>query len=330
MEPESNHVSPFTMTCYRIENGRLLPVGDYREAVWIDLLNPTRDIEKELETHLGIELPTREDMEEIELSSRLYQEDGALFLTAQLPAATEDVVTRMGPVTFVLANEILITVRYHDPRPFRSFPARAARSAIAGQNGETVFLGLVETIVDRLADIIERAGHTVSPVSREIFHSQGESSSVNRDYGSFLETIGRAGDLVSDIRDSITTLDRAVGFFSQHILSRPNSEAVRSRLKTVTRDLHSIGDHAGFLANKITFLLDATLGMVNIEQNGIIKIFSVAAVVFLPPTLIASIYGMNFEFMPELEWPLGYPFAVVLMILSAILPYWIFKKKRWL
>ena len=316
------------MTCYRIENGRLLPVGDYREAVWIDLLNPTRDFEKELEAHLGIDLPTQEEMEEIELSSRLYQEDGALFLTAVLPSGTEDVGPRMGPVTFVLVNGSLITIRYHDPRPFRSFTARAARSAIAGQNGETVFLGLVEAIVDRLADIIERMGQTVLPVSREIFHSQGES--VNRDYGRFLETIGRAGDLVSDIRDSITSLDRAVGFFSQQILSRPNAEAVRTQLTTVTHDLRSIGDHAGFLANKITFLLDATLGMVNIEQNAIIKIFSVAAVVFLPPTLIASIYGMNFDLMPELGWSFGYPFAVVLMIVSAILPYWIFKKKRWL
>lgn len=318
------------MNAYRINQGRLVPTENYREAAWIDLLEPTREVEKELESHLGLELPTREEMEEIEVSSRLYQEGEALFLTAELPSATDEPGSKMGPVTFVLVNRILVTIRYHEPRPFRVFPARAARSAVAGEDGETIFLGLIETIVDRLADIIERAGRSVTPVSREIFQSSGERAANRRDYGHFLEVIGRAGDLISDIRDSITTLDRAVGFFSQHALSRPDSDAVRSRLKTVTRDLHSISDHAGFLANKITFLLDATLGMVNIEQNAIIKIFSVAAVVFLPPTLIASIYGMNFDFMPELNWQLGYPFAIGLMIMSAILPYWFFKRKGWL
>jgi magnesium transporter len=223
-----------------------------------------------------------------------------------------------------------VTIRYHEPKPFRTFPARASRSGIAGEDGETVFLALLEVIVDRLADIIERSGRTVTPISRSVFQATDAKTSRSRDYKSYLEIIGRTGDLISDIRDSLMTLDRVVGYYAQHIVRLEGTEAQRGRVKTITRDIHSIGDHAGFLTGKITLLLDATLGMLSIEQNAIIKIFSVAAVVFLPPTLVASIYGMNYKFMPELSWHFGYPFAIGLMIASALLPYWFFKRQGWL
>lgn len=315
---------------YLLRHGRLVETDDLAAAVWIDLLSPTREEEVALEKSLGVELPTREDMEEIEISSRLYEEDGGLFMTAQLPAYTEEENTTMGPVTFALIGGKLVTIRYHDPKSFSIFASRASRSPIAGESGETIFLGLLETLVDRLADIIERAGRAVTPVSKGIFQSDASRPRRAQLHRSYLETIGRAGDLISDIRDSLMTLDRAVGFYAQHIVRIEGAEDRRARIKTITRDLHSIGDHAGFLSGKITLLLDATLGMIGIEQNGIIKIFSVAAVVFLPPTLVASIYGMNFKHMPELEWPFGYPFAIGLMILSALLPYWFFKRKGWL
>lgn len=315
---------------YLLRHGRLVETEDLTAAVWIDLLSPTREEEITFEKLLGIGLPTREDMEEIEISSRLYEEDGGLFMTAQLPAYTDEENATMGPVTFVLIGERLVTIRYHDPKSFDLFATRSARTPIAGESGETIFLGLLETLVDRLADVIERAGRTVTPVSKGIFHPTASRTKRALQHRSFLETIGRAGDLISDIRDSLMTLDRAVGFYAQHIVRQEGTEDKRARIKTITRDLHSIGDHAGFLSGKITLLLDATLGMIGIEQNGIIKIFSVAAVVFLPPTLVASIYGMNFKFMPELDWQHGYPFAIGLMILSALLPYWFFKKKGWL
>lgn len=315
---------------YSIQNGRLRRTEDLASAVWIDLISPSREQEVELEKTIGVVLPTREEMEEIEISSRLYEEDGGLFMTAQLPAATEEEHSTMGPVTFVLTADRLITIRYHDPKSFSLFVNRATRTPISGDSAETVFLGLIETLVERLADIIERAGRQVQPVSRGIFQSNSprhQGGSLHREY---LEIIGRTGDLLSDIRDSLMTLDRAMGFYAQHVVRASPSEDMRSRLKTITRDLHSIGDHAGFLSSKITLLLDATLGMIEIEQNNIIKIFSVAAVVFLPPTLVASIYGMNFKAMPELEWAAGYPYAICMMLLSALLPYWFFKQKGWL
>lgn len=315
---------------YLLRHGRLVETEDYRAAVWVDLLSPTREEETGLESFLGIELPTREDMEEIEISSRLYEEDGGIFMTAQLPANTEEENMQMGPVTFVLIGGRLITIRYHDPRSFGIFTTRAARTPIGGDSSESVFLGLLETLVDRLADIIERAGRTVTPISKGIFQPGTNRAKGGIQHRSYLEAIGRTGDLISDIRDSLMTLDRAIGFYAQHLVGRSDTEVLRARIKTITRDLHSIADHASFLSGKITLLLDATLGMIGIEQNGIIKIFSVAAVVFLPPTLVASIYGMNFTFIPELKWPFGYPFAIGLMILSALLPYWFFKRKGWL
>ncbi len=298
--------------------------------MWIDLLSPSREEEVLLEKTLGVALPTREDMEEIEISSRLYEENGGIFMTVQLPAASEEDHLTTGPVTFVLVANRLITIRYHDPRTFTTFPARAARYPVAGDSADTLFLALLEALVDRLADIIERAGHTVAPISRNIFRATETTRPRSHRFRSYLETIGRTGDLISDIRDSTMTIDRAVGFYSAHLAHREGTEPQRSRIKTITRDMHSIGDHADFLSGKITLLLDATLGLISIEQNGIIKIFSVAAVVFLPPTLVASIYGMNFKFMPELSWHFGYPFAIGLMIASALLPYWFFKRQGWL
>ncbi|WP_454184717.1 magnesium/cobalt transporter CorA [Parvibaculum sp. MBR-TMA-1.3b-4.2] len=319
---------------YRNEAGRLRPQEGAQEPldtlVWLDLVNPTDAEEADIEKRLGIDVPTREEMEEIEISSRLYNEDGAAFMTATLPAQADGDDPQMLPVTFVLAANRLITVRYHEPRAFQTFPQRAEKLAMGCETGEGVLVALLEAIVDRLADILERAGREIDIISRDIFRHKGAKPSKSQDFQKVLETIGRKGDLISNIRDSLVTLERLIGFLGQGAIQRKTDKETRERIKTLSRDVRSLSDHDSFLSQKITFLLDATLGMVNIEQNAIIKIFSVAAVVFLPPTLIASIYGMNFEHMPELEWLLGYPFALGLMVLSAVLPYLFFKNRGWL
>lgn len=316
------------------EGGRLKAVDGASELsenlVWIDLINPTDAEENDLESRLGIDLPTKEEMDEIEISSRLYNEDGAAFMTATLPAQADGDDPQMHPVTFVLSGTRLITVRYHDPRAFQTFPLRAEKVPMGCDTGEGVLVALLEAIVDRLADILERAGREIDGISRDVFQHKGAKPTKSQDFQKVLESIGRKGDLTSNIRDSLVTLERLIGFLGQGAMQRKSAKELRERIKTLSRDVRSLADHASFLSQKITFLLDATLGMINIEQNAIIKIFSVAAVVFLPPTLIASIYGMNFEHMPELQWLLGYPFAIVLMILSGILPYLYFKRRGWL
>ena len=322
------------ITSYVSDGGRLagqpgLGATDAR-IVWIDLQNPDRDEEAQVERRFGLDIPTREEMEEIEISSRLYTEGGALFMTAILPSHADGDDPDMLPVSFVLANDTLITVRYHDPRAFETFPARAAKVPMGCETGDSVLVALLEAVVDRLADILERDGREIDGISRTIFRKSGGKAMKSADLQDVIEAIGRKGDLTSNIRDSLVTLERIAGFLGQQTLQKKSPRDLRERIKTLSRDIRSLADHASYLSQKITFLLDATLGMINIEQNAIIKIFSVAAVVFLPPTLIASIYGMNFEHMPELEWLLGYPFAIGLMIVSAILPFVYFKRRGWL
>lgn len=318
-----------------VDRDRLAVVDDLLSnrdrVVWADLFEPSKEEEAAIENWIGVGIPTREEMEEIEISSRLYTEDGALFMTATLPAQADGDHPVMSPVTFVLAGDRLITVRYHEPRAFQTFPMRAEKTDLGCTSGATILMALLEAVVDRLADVLERASGEVVDISHDIFHpAEKKASKRDRDFQLILRRIGRKEDLVSKIQDSLLTLQRLSGFFAQAAMQRKNDKDVRARVKTLSRDVSSLTDHATFLTQKITFLLDATLGMINIEQNGIIKIVSVAAVVFLPPTLVASIYGMNFEAMPELKWLLGYPFALALMVVSAVFPFWYFKRRGWL
>jgi magnesium transporter len=312
--------------------GRLRPVGDsladLEGLAWIDLLNPSAEEETMLEAQLGVDIPTREEMHRFEVSGRLYREDDAVVMTATLPARTDSDDLLMAPVAFVIAGGKLITVRYHEPRVFKTFPQRAAESNVGCANGETVFVALLEATVDRLTDILERAEEEVDGISRAIFRSE-QPKSMRHDLMNTLQLIGRKGDLCSNIQVCLLSLQRLAGFWSQ-VLADQGAKDLRGRVRTLEHYLESLGDHSSFVSQKVTFLLDATLGMINIEQSDIIKIFSIAAGVCLPPTLIASIYGMNFTFMPELRWPYGYPMAALLMLASALLPFWYFKRRGWL
>ena len=319
---------------FTAKDGRLYPVEDVTQGfdgvVWIDLSAPTSEEETEIESRLAIDIPTREDMEEIEISSRLYYEEGNAFMTATVPAKTDSDDLQMAPVTFVLTGERLITIRYHDPRAFQTFTQRAQKTNIGCRNGEAVLVALLEAIVDRLADVLERAQREIDAISRSIFERPGATPTKGQDLQKLLQDIGRKGDLTSNIRDSLFTIHRVTAFLAHLTTQTRSDKEVRARVKTLARDASSLTEHSSSLSQKITFLLDATLGMINIQQNSIIKIFSVAAVVFLPPTLIASIYGMNFDHMPEFNWRLGYPIALGIMVMSAILPYLYFKRRGWL
>jgi magnesium transporter len=315
-------IRSYLMTEGRLE--RRDAVSD--EALWIDMIDPTGAEVDAVERLLGFSVPARADMEEIEVSSRLYLADGGAIMTAILPAHTETDDPEMSPVSFVLAKDRLVTIRYHEPRAFTTFPARAEREAPTLETAEGVLIALLEAVVDRLADILERAAQEIDGLSRRIF----QRDEAETDHEKVLGAVGAKGELLSNIRDSLVTLDRLARFLGHVAQGRGTANDLRDRIKTLSRDVRSLLDHAGFLSQKITFLLDATLGMISIEQNAIIKIFSVVAVMFLPPTLIASVYGMNFQHMPELAWPLGYPIVVAAMVISAILPYFYFKRRGWL
>lgn len=321
---------------YRAVDGCLHPqaiqADDPQDCVWLDLHTPSLAEESALEGVLGIDLPTREEMEEIEQSSRLYAEAGTQFMTALIPAQSETDAPIMAPVTFVLVGQRLVTIRYHDPKAFALFGQRIARGSIVGHSGEEVMLSLLEVIVDRLADVLERVGRDIESLSRGVFAKQVAQTPARRSEGwrPVLEEIGRKGDMISNIRDSLGTLDRLTVFFGQRLRGELAETESRERVQDLANDIKGLADHSNFAAQKVTFLLDATLGLIGIEQNRIMQIFSVVSVVFLPPTLVASVYGMNFAIMPELTWPWGYPAALGLIVVSAVLPFWVFRRKGWL
>ena len=310
------------------DGDQLRPAGPSDRPVWFDLLRPDQAELDTVAEALGVEMPTLSDMEEIEPSSRLYTENGVAFLTATVPQGTDGDDPLLAPVTFVLAPDRLVTLRHHEPRAFATFLQRSRQAPAPCTTAENVALGLLDAIADRLADALERAQRDVDAISRAVFRRSAGPQAKSRGFQQTLEQIGRTGDLISKMRESLASLERLLGYLGQLTLHRKSD--ARNVVKILARDVRSLIEHCEFLSQKITLLLDATLGMINIEQSGIIKIFSVAAVVFLPPTLIASIYGMNFEVMPELGWRFGYPLALLLMVLAAILPYVYFKRRGWL
>jgi magnesium transporter len=304
--------------------------GDLPEGtVWLDLITPTVPEDKQVERALGIAVPTREEMQEIEVTSRLYTENGARYMTATLMCQSETDAPRTTAVTFILAGHRLITVRYDEPRPFTIVGTRLGRTCSPTVTGENVMMELLDAVIDRAADILERIGADVDQVSHDIFEPEG-SGLRSRSYNDILTAIGRKGDLTSKVRESLVSIGRVLLYLANEADSMKWAKDMRAQLKGMQRDVQSLSDHASYLNSKIQFLLDAMLGVVSLEQNNIIKIFSVMAVVLMPPTLIASIYGMNFKAMPELDWSFGYPLAVVLMLVAAALPYLFFKWKKWL
>ena len=296
-------------------------------ALWLDMLNPTLEERRKVDKFLGLELPTRADMEEIEISSRLYQEDTTLFMTAMVMAQTDTDLPTADAVTFVLTPERLVTIRYIDPQPFRTYALRCERSVVNAARGEFVLMQLLDAIIDRMADILEKTGADVEIISAEIFSPVSHKMGT-RDFQGILRRLGQKHGLTSKMRESLLTIMRMLTFLTQSVDNKHNKET-RTHVKTLVRDVQSLQDHSSFVATKVSYLQDGTLGLINNEQNNIIKIMSVASIVFLPPTLFASIWGMNFHVMPELAWHYGYPFALATIVLSGIVPLVWFKWRGW-
>jgi magnesium transporter len=256
-------------------------------------------------------------------------ENGARYMTATLMAHQDTEVPSTTPVTFILAGHRLITVRYEEPRPFVIVNHRLERFCPANATGESIMLDILDAVIDRLADVLEHMGNDVEQVSRDIFDPKASAGDF-RNYSRILHTIGKKGDVTSKVRESLVSIGRVLRYLANEADSMRWAKDQRAILKGMQRDVQSLSDHSSYISNKIQFLLDAMLGMVSLQQNNIIKIFSVAAVVFMPPTLLASIYGMNFKHMPELDWTYGYPLGLFFMLVAAILPYVFFKWKKWL
>ena len=297
-----------------------LPKG----TVWLDLVSPTRQEELAVEHAVGLQVPTPEEMAEIESTSRLYRQGEATYLTADLLYHTDALLPLTGPVTFILSNGPLVTVRYSEPRAFKILGEKFDREPGLCDGPLLVLMHLFEAIIDRMADVIERISLEVEAVSDDIFAAPGKTN-----YAGAIKRLGAAQHASARVADSLTGIERALTFVQMDDRFDLHPDA-RDHQRSLSRDIQSLQGHINGVAQAVSFQRSAALGLINIEQSGIIKIFSVAAVAFMPPTLIASIYGMNFQHMPELAQTWGYPVALIAMIISALLPLIYFKKRGWL
>ena len=322
---------------YEIRNGRLsrlADLADLRRAVWIDAVVPTEDEVTQIR-QLGLEVPSLAEMEEIEISNRLYREDGFDYMTAVLPGERADGQRAAMPVSFILSSERLVTVRHHAPRPFLTFPARAERSTLGCGTVDRLFSGLVEEIIARLADILENSGRLLDETTAGVFESRpGATGRRARGTADRLQTalreVGREADLMARVRLGLLTVERILAFYTATIDERPEPERLRPVIRGHMRDIQALEVHADFLGSRVSLAVDTTLGMINLEQNNTVRILSVIAALFLPPTLIASIYGMNFTSMPELDTAWGYPAALLLMAATAGGTWLGLRWKNWL
>ena len=301
------------------------------DATWIDLESPTREEEALVERCLGVDIPTRSDLEEIEPSSRLYEEDGTLYMTVSALTGVTEGTPTTEPIAFVLTADRIVTLRYASPKSLRAFISHVGRDRGLVRDAPTALLRMLDAIVDRLADELEIVGSSIEALSGQIFEANMEARRIPAaKLTTLLTQIGLTQNLLTKIRYSAVSMGRLLSFLAGTERTSGAGEGRPFHLGGLANDVNALTEHASFLNDNLIFLLDASLGLISIEQNAAMKLFSWAAVVFLPPTLIAGIYGMNFDYFPELQWHYGYFIALGLMLASAILPYLYFRWRRWL
>jgi magnesium transporter len=303
------------------------------EAIWLDLMDPTEDERKLVERATGLHVPGRAELSEIERSSRLTMRGNVLTLSTPIVSRIGTLDFTVSPLGFVLSRDRLLTVRFAALSALDSFANRMTEADEPPNSGIEAFVGILEAIVDRLADVLELVGADLDQLSGEVFRP--EALSVHRvrrqtaELQRVLTSVGRIGDLTSSIRDSLMGVSRIVAYVSDAAAAWTPQE-LHPRLATLRQDLASLSEYDVQISGKVQFLLDATLGFINIQQNNVIKVLTIASIVGIPPTLIASIYGMNFKDMPELSWSFGYPYGLSMILLSALLPLLWFWWRGWI
>jgi magnesium transporter len=305
--------------------------GTVVKPVWLDLMQPTPEEQGRMASEYGIRVPSRDALQEIESSSRLRAEGQVLTLSMPLTVPEERPDPVPAPLGFILSPSLLVSVRFTEVHGFAEVRARLDKGD-APVDSTAVFAALIEGMVDYRADLLEGISAQVATVSKRVFSRHILPSTRRTVLGGalreMLAAVGTAGERLSEIRESLLGLQRIVGFTCEmaHDWMRPE---IRTRLTTARGDLASLSDYETHLWSRIQFLLDAILGFINTDQNDIFKVLTIVSVVGIPPTLIASMYGMNFHNMPELSWRYGYQFGLALILVSTILPILWFKWRGW-
>jgi len=301
------------------------------EIIWIDLLKPTEEEKKMVARRTGIRVPSLDALSEIEASSRLAVDGNVIYLSSPV-VAHDGPDAALSSIGFILTESFLVTVR------FAELPAFSSVVDLVGQddkirNSSGVFIALLEAFVDVGADVLEQLGVDLDKMSRSIFRgdptTRQHTVRSNKALRRVLSTVGRVGDRLTLARDTLLGLGR-IAQFVETLDQKSITQDCKVRLGALAKDILSLNDFEAHLSNKVQFLLDAVLGFISIEQNDLFKVLTIVSVVGIPPTLVAGIYGMNFKFMPELNWELGYPFGLAIILLSAVLPLAWFKWRGWI
>ncbi len=315
------------LSAFKLDNSRLFRLDldgkdDLTSSLWVDLIEPEEDERLRVQQELGQNLATRPELDDIEASARFFEDEDGLHIHSFFYYEDADDHAGNSTVAFTIRDGRLVTLRERELPAFRLYRMRARNQTLIDDNAFELLLGLFETKIEQLADEIENIYSDLEKLSRIIMEgSQGE------EFDDALSTLAELEDIGWKVRLCLMDTQRALNFLVRKA-RLPSGQLEQAR--EILRDIESLLPHNESLFQKVNFLMQAAMGFINIEQSRIIKIFSVVSVIFLPPTLVASSYGMNFKFMPELDWTFGYPGALVMMVLAGLAPYVYFKRKNWL
>ena len=319
------------LTAFALNGGRLMQIRvdseddlTRKDTIWIDLVLPTENERRLVQSVFRLELPDDDELKDLEASARYYQDEYGMHLRSTFVQTNEETASNV-TLSFTLHEGRVLTIHDEELAFLRLFRMRSRALTGMVDDAIDIVIWCYTLAVEQGADVLEEIYKILDEVSTLVLNREKDiTDHVMRQN---LERIAGQEDLNGKVRLDLMDNRRALSFL---LRSRTLSFDQNADVREILRDIESLNGHTAFLFDKINFLMDALLGMITLAQNKIIKIFSIAAVVFLPPTLVASIYGMNFEFMPELKWGFGYPLAVILMIVAGVAPYWYFKRKGWL
>ena len=300
-------------------------------AVWLDLLNPTEDERHAAERAAGFEIQTQAEIAEVENSSRVSKAHDVLYLNSPVSYRDAEERSSIAPIGFALSRDRLVTIRFAELPVFDTYAAAFAK--LEPSCSAEAFVALVEALVDHVADVLEHVGSELDRLSRQTFRSRGlgkkpSARRVAADLRNTLNSIGLAGSTIDNLRDTLLGLARIVGYTQQAGAAWAPPD-IKDRLATVRQDIASLNDYDQQLTAKTSFLLDAVMGFINIEQNDGVRVLTVASVVGIPPTFVVGLYGMNFKYMPEYNWAHGYAFGWAMIIISTLIPLMWFRLKGW-
>lgn len=294
---------------------------EHAQILWIDLLHPTADEVAYISKTFKLDIPTKEEREEIEQSARYWEDNSSITINSYFLMRTAQLELKNETVTFLLHDKILFTIRYGDFKVFDEIQQRVLANPKNFENGADVFSKIYEVRVEKDADMLENVGHETRILRKEVFNKD------QADYNNILQRLSNLQEINMSVRDSLFDKRRAI---TALLKSDKISSTIKKDINIVLKDLNSLVEFTAVNMNILDNVQSLFTNQINIEQNKIIKLFTVATMAMMPPTLIGTIYGMNFKNMPELDWDFGYPIAIAIMIISTILPVIYFKKKKWL